>query len=428
MGQLLKLLKLLTLACGLTLIGVGAACLLLYVLLPLTYEGLDLLATNLTIASLGAITVTLGFALAYQARASLRGRPSGEFRPPSPRSLGLLFVICLIVGQGLISFVGGSSATALLFPPFHILAAVCPALAILAFVARRTRAVSWRSASLEVSHGALLAPMAALAAELIVILALVLAISFVVVFTPGGAERLMELSADLQDPAWVENPENLAQLVLSPAALTVIVLVFVILAPLIEEFLKALGVLLLGYRLRGRAEAWVWGVACGAGFALTESLFNGSIALEGWGAVMLMRCGASLMHCVASGMMGLGWHDTLASRRPWRLLAAYAASAGVHALWNAAAVGVAVPSLLMITAPEDVLAQGFAGLALLGSLGFLFLLTLSMVVLLAHLTKTVRRTRAESATPDQQQTWHSHIADDNLGPWPDETTPSEEGS
>jgi hypothetical protein len=208
----------------------------------------------------------------------------------------------------------------------------------------------------------------------------------------------------------------------------VIVLVFVVLAPLIEEFLKALGVLLLGYRLRGRAEAWVWGVACGAGFALAESLFNGSIALEGWGAVMLIRWGASLMHCVASGIMGLGWHDALASRRPWRLLTAYARSTGIHALWNAAAVGVAVPSLLAVSTPDNMLAQGVAGLILLGSLALLVLLTLSMVVVVVRLTRTVRPTEAESAAPDQQQTWESGVGDDNLGPRPEQTTPSEEGS
>ena len=165
------------------------------------------------------MAVTLGFALAYQARASLRGHPSRTFQPPSPRSLGLLFVVCLIVGQVLISFAGRSSGTAILFPPFHILAAACPALAILAFVGRRTMAGSWRTVSLELSHGALLATLGALAAELMVIVALVMAISMVVVFTPGGAERLMELSVNLQDPVWLENPENLTQLVLSPAAL-----------------------------------------------------------------------------------------------------------------------------------------------------------------------------------------------------------------
>lgn len=397
MDQRLRLLKVLTLVCGLILVGGGTGCVLLYLLLPLTYEGPDLLATSLTVASLAAMAVTLGFALAYQARASLRGLPSRTFQPPSARSLGLLFLVCLIVGQGLISFAGRSRGTAILFPPFHVLAAACPALAILAFVAKRTKAGSWRTVTLEVSHGALLATLGALTAELMVILALVIAVSMVVVFTPGGAERLMELSANLQDPVWLENPENLAQLVLSPAALFLIVLVFTLIAPLIEEFLKGLGVLLLGYRLRGRAQALLWGVACGAGFALAEGLFNGSLALEGWSPIMLLRCAASLMHCVASGIMGLGWHQTLTSRRPWRLLAAYTAATGIHALWNAAAVGVALPSLLILDNPDDVFAQGLAGLIILGSLVLLVVLTVSVVVVLWYLTKRVCQEPSEPA-------------------------------
>jgi RsiW-degrading membrane proteinase PrsW (M82 family) len=421
-------LKLLTLACGLILAGGGAGCVLLYVLLPVFYREPDLLPTNLTIASLAAITLTLGVALAYQARASLRGQPSASFHPPSGRSLGLLFIVCLVIGQVLIFFAGGSAANALIFPPVHILAAVSPALAILAYVGRRTGAASWRTISLEVSHGALLAPLGALAAELIVILALVMAISMVMVFTPGGVERLWELSTNLQNPAWVENPENLVPLLLSPAALIIIVLVFVIIAPLIEEFLKALGVLLLGYRLRGRAEALLWGVACGAGFALTESLFNGSIALEGWGAVMLMRWGASLMHCISSGILGLGWHHTLTSRRPWRLLKAYAASTGVHALWNLAAVGVALPSLLISARPYDVLGQGFPGFALSFSLILLVVLTISMVVALRRLTQGVCPSPPEHTSLAPAEAPTSEVVDGASGEQRGEADPSEEDS
>jgi hypothetical protein len=139
----------------------------------------------------------------------------------------------------------------------------------------------------------------------------------------------------------------------------------------------------------------LWGVACGAGFAIGESLFNGSIALEGWGIVMLMRCGASLMHCTASGVMGLGWQQALVGRRPWRLLAAYGASTGIHALWNAAAVAVAVPSLLMVSKPEDILTQGFAGLAMLGALAFLVLLTISMGIAMVRLTNRARQASSE---------------------------------
>jgi hypothetical protein len=400
--QRLRILTLLILPGGALLLATGAGCAALYVLLPFFYRGPDLLTTSLTVASVAAIGLTLGFGLTYQVRSFLRGRASATFHPPSARRWVSLFLICLIVGQLMISLLPHTRITALVFPPIHVLAAASPALAVLAFVGLRTRAASWRTVVAEVSHGAVLAPAAALVAELVVILGIVIAISVIVALTPGGLESLMDLATSLQDPAWLENPDNLAQLVLSPAALTGIVIVFVIMAPLIEEFFKGLGVLLLGFRLRGQAQALLWGVACGAGFAVGESLFNGSIALEGWGAVLLMRAGASLMHCVASGFMGLGWHQALVDRSPWRLLAAYGASTLIHALWNAAAVSVAVLSLLVISRPGDTGTQGIAAFTMFVALAFLLLLTISVGIVLVRLTRRTVVASTEEETADQE--------------------------
>ncbi|MDH4209005.1 MAG: PrsW family intramembrane metalloprotease [Anaerolineae bacterium] len=370
---------------GALLLAGGFACAFIYLLLPFTYRGPDLLATNLTVASLAAIGLVFGITLTYHARNFLRARASGVFHPPSPWRLTAVFVVTVIVGQLLLSSAPSSRLTSWVFPLLHIAAAMTPALAILALVGKRLQAASWRTISLELSHGALLAPAMALMAELVAILGVILIVSMVVALTPGGLETLLDLSSNLQNPSWLEDPENLAGLILSPASLAVIVAVFVFFAPLIEEFVKGLGVLLLGRRLRTEAEALLWGVACGAGFALAETLFNGSIALEGWGVVMLMRWGASLMHCAASGMMGLGWYQALSNRRPWRLLAAYATSTGVHALWNALAVAVALPSLLVVSRPDDISIRAVAGVTIAGAAGILLLLTISMVILMARL-------------------------------------------
>ncbi len=396
MTQTRRLLKIIVVLAGATLLVGGAFCAFLYLLFPFVYHGPDLVATNVTIASLAALGLGLGFALTYQALNSLKGRPSAIFRPPSPWLVVLLFVPCLVLGQAMISLLHLPIFTSLAFPPLHVFAAIAPAVVILAVVGRRTRAGSWRTASLEVSHGALLAPMGALVTEVIVLFILALLISFIIVLTPGGMDRLMELSVDLQDPAWLEDATNLAHLVLSPAVLALIIVVFVITAPLVEEFLKGLGVLFLGYRLRGKAEALLWGVACGAGFALGESLFNGSIALEGWGAVMLMRWGATLMHCAGSGIMGLGWHEVIVNKRPLRFLGAYGASVGIHALWNGAAIGVAVPSLLILTRPDDFLAQGVAGLIILGSMALLLLLIIVMALAMFYLMRRASRVSSEA--------------------------------
>ena len=409
MTQKLRILALLILPAGALLLATGAGCATLYVLLPFFYQGPDLLTTSLTVASVAAIGLTLGFGLTYQVRSFLRGRVSTTFHPPSPRRWVTVFLVCLLVGQLMTSLLPHTRVTALVFPPVHVLAAASPALAVLAFVGLRTRAGSWRTVVAEVSHGAVLAPAAALVAELVVILAVVIVISIVVALTPGGLESLMDLAASLQDPAWLENPDNLAQLVLSPTALTGIVVVFVIMAPLIEEFFKGLGVLLLGFRLRGQTQALLWGVACGAGFAVGESLFNGSIALDGWGAVMLLRAGASLMHCVASGFMGLGWHQALVDRRPWRLLAAYGASTLIHALWNAAAVSVAVLSLLVMSRPGEVSTQGIATFAILGAMAFLLVLTTSMGIVLVRLTRRTVVASTEEETSDQEASFSNSV-------------------
>jgi RsiW-degrading membrane proteinase PrsW (M82 family) len=409
--QVLHFLKIIVLLVGAALLLLGGGCVLVYLVLPFVHHGPDLVATNLTIASLAAVSLILGFALTYQASNSLRGRPSGAFHPRSPWLLVLLFLPCLILGQAMISLLPLPVFTSLAFPPFHIIAAIAPSLAILAFVGRRIKVGSWRTISLEVSHGAILAPLGALILEIAVLIIMAVGISFVVALTPGGIDRLMDLSDNLQDPAWLEDPTNLAELVLQPAVLIMIIVIFVIIAPLIEELLKGLGVLFLGYRLRGEAEAFLWGIACGAGFALGESLFNGSVALEGWWAVMILRWGATLMHCVGSGIMGLGWHDAIVTKRPWRLLGTYGASAGLHALWNGAAIAVAVPSLLIIVRPDDVIAQGVAGLIILVSLAFLLFLVTSMAILLFYLTRRASRLSSISVMVDEQDEFSGLVGD-----------------
>ncbi|HEM62571.1 MAG TPA: hypothetical protein ENO24_09790, partial [Chloroflexi bacterium] len=147
------------------LLAGGITFTLLYLAIPFSYQGPDLLATNLTIASMAAMGLLFGITSTHHARNVLRARPSAKFHPPSPRRLAALFFVCLIMGQLLLSTTLSPRLLSLAFPLLHIAAAMTPSLAVLAFVGRRTRAASWRTVSLELSHGALLAPVGALVAE-----------------------------------------------------------------------------------------------------------------------------------------------------------------------------------------------------------------------------------------------------------------------
>ncbi len=348
---------------GLFLLLLGLGLLGAYLILPFLYRGVDLLEVSLALASLAALPLGFGLALTYQGLGALLGRPSRRFVPPRARLMALGFILALASGEVVLLFSPPRLAS-FLFPPFHILASALPAAAVVAFVGRRVASDStWRAITLQASHGAILSPLLALGLELFTLLFLI------------GAVLLFRLDrgAGLD---WLEDPVKLPRLILSPPILIAGGAIFMIVAPLLEEFIKSFGVPLLGFQRRG--DAFLWGVTCGAGFSAVEGLINGGVALEGWWLVMLFRWGATLMHALASGLMGLGWYGLLARRRPWRLLGAYGASVGVHALWNGGAMALIALSSLAVIGLEEPLALLGVGMGALITLLFMVVLTVAM--------------------------------------------------
>jgi RsiW-degrading membrane proteinase PrsW (M82 family) len=159
----------------------------------------------------------------------------------------------------------------------------------------------------------------------------------------------------------------------------------VVIAPLGEELFKPLGVAFMSYRRPGADRAFLWGVAGGAGFAIAEGLFNTAIALESWSVVVLLRVGSTLMHCLGSGLMGLGWYYLLRRRRLWYLLGTYAASVGLHVLWNMGAIGMAALSLGAMASGTDQVSLALSGLGVLVLVVYLILLALFMAFAIYYL-------------------------------------------
>jgi len=348
--------KIAVFALGSLLSLTGLAGGMLYLLLPLIRGGAGL-TINPYIGASVALTLPLGAMLTYQAIGSLLGHPSGAFRLPPPWLTLIPFVVGIVGGQvsQLLPF---ASLSFLLFSPFHILAAASPAVAVLALVARRlgaraessrTRPSSWRQVILEIAHGALLAPPLVVVAEVFLFAILALATSLAVGLTPQGTAWLQELAKNLTTPGWTEEPSNLWRTLRSPPVFLVVIMGVVVIAPFIEELLKALGVLFLSYHRPTRAQAFTWGIACGAGFAIAESLFNGIAFSSDWGSVMLVRGGATFVHCLGSGLMGMGWYYIFAARQIHYWVGAYLASVGLHSLWNLVALGVMGTKLLSTT-------------------------------------------------------------------------------
>jgi RsiW-degrading membrane proteinase PrsW (M82 family) len=348
--------------------------------------------------SMVALGLGLGGAMAWAGYAGLQGRRSRPFRPEIRWFWGCLagLGLALAIGQAILSF--DLLAPPLTFPLFHVLGVALPALAMLVLVGYGMKEAAFaptqRQVVAQMALGAFGATAIAFTLEaLAVVIGLVVA-GVVLALTPGGLAQLAELQAMLADPTQLQDPQTLARWLLNPAILIAVAMLLAVVAPLIEEGAKSIGVPLLALATRAKpapAQGWLWGIAVGAGFAIAEGLFNGAANLPFWAGIALLRVGATAMHMANAGLTGLGWARTLASRRPWPLLGGYLTSVALHGLWNGLAVMMVIASLWTIAQPGDPTRMLAGGTAIVTGLAGLLLLTLTITGVAVYITLRMRR-------------------------------------
>jgi RsiW-degrading membrane proteinase PrsW (M82 family) len=288
---------------------------------------------------------------------------------------------------------------AVTLPLAHVATMALPSLIILGLVGRALKGAggSWREVVLNVAGGGLVGTSVALVAEAVVVFLLAAGVAAVLMMTPEGAAQLTHLLDEMQDPTWLMETENLFDLLLSPVVAVSVLSVVTIPVPLIEETVKTLlGGAWSGWRRPRPARAFLWGVAAGAGFALFESLFNGSLGgAEAWGASAVARIGAAVMHCFTGGLMGWGWGQAWSARRPLRLFASYAAAVLLHGLWNGIAVGTAFLGALTLAYESQAALQGWISAGAVVLTGLLGALTVAGFVALLWIARRLAPVEAD---------------------------------
>ena len=351
-------------------------------------------------AALLVLTVGLGLALAWQALQAMLGRPSSPFSPRRAWIWILLFLLAVLGGQMVLSL---GLLPALLLPPFHLAAAILPALFILWAVGRSlSGAARWREIVLQLSSGAFVSTILAFSLEMMVIVALLILLVAGAAVQPDGLEQMQFLAEHFQDTTWIQDPTLLAPLALSPVVVLVALLFFALVIPLVEESVKTVGVALLSYQRPSLAQTYLWGLACGIGFAIAEGLFNSAGGLDVWAFVVSLRVGATILHAFTGALMGMAWYYALIERRWFLGLGLFGASVGVHGLWNALAAGVTLFSLASLDAETASALPGGATLGMAAIMGLLVVLAVAVALALAGLTRWVRYHSPEFAPPRAQ--------------------------
>lgn len=125
--------------------------------------------------------------------------------------------------------------------------------------------------------------------------------------------------------------------------IVLLVLGAVIVAPIVEEAAKGLGVRAGRPEIQRLIDGLVYGAAAGLGFSATENLFYGLgelLSPGGGGAtaslavIALRSFSSSLLHASSSAVLGYGLAKSWLTRRTWAFVGYYLIAVTMHASFN----------------------------------------------------------------------------------------------
>jgi len=307
---------------GALLLFAGTVAVMGYLGLPLLL-GDDLLGPQLgTMAGifLGLIGGGLAF---YHGLKALRGSPSRRMKLPPAYFFAITFAVVLGLGNVLLNY---QVAVGYVFPLLFLLGAALPTLGVLSWSgAKLGWPVSWRQGSTALVTGSTV--------SIVVTLLLGTILSAIFFFLIWPAEFIADSMSELLSLG------GLGSFFFSPYVF-VMLAVTALQAPIPEEFAKALGPAFMNHRLSHERQAFVVGLAAGAGFAILENMLYEGLYAQwsgwSWGGVTLLRAIGSVMHPICTGIIALALFRERAREAGWfgRVGKAYLIAVAIHTLWN----------------------------------------------------------------------------------------------
>ncbi len=323
---------------------------------------------SLPIFILAAVSFTTGCLVvpsAFFSLQRLQGKQDERVVAQSHWMRSSLLVLLFACSVWLGDLAAESQAAWLLLPFFHILAIGIPVLWLLSLAVRNLPLGSMQRRWGVFASGLVLGPTLIMIAELFAVIGLLVAAGVWLSAQPQLFAELSSLADKMaSSPA---SPDELVELMLpyllTPAVLGVTLFFTALVVPLIEEFLKPVGVWLLMGRKLTPAAGFAAGAISGAGYALFESLLLTSGG-DNWSTVVLARLGTTSIHMLTSAMTGWALVGVWQKKQFLRLVGVYLAAVIFHGLWNGMTVFSVFTSLEALAAPTP----GFTSAGRIGGL------------------------------------------------------------
>ena len=331
--------------------------------------------------------------------------------------LGLLFSIftMLLVSGYLVS--QRPSLALILLPPIHVVAIGIAALWMILLGIRGLSIGSNQRLWGIFNLGLVAAPILSLLVEFLVVVGMGFILIAYLGREPGFSAELSQLYQNyLSNPNFSLDSlmESLEPYLIQPVVVYAVLVVVAFLIPLIEEFIKPIGVWLLASKKPTPSQGFIAGVLSGGGFALFENLTLSATSGEGWALVVASRIGTSIIHIITTGITGWALASAWSQKKYPRLFASYFIAVAIHALWN----GLVVLSIVPVFLPDLQNYPDFLeNIGIISPFGYLILLAGSFILLIRSnykLRHAIIQPVADSGNvkerdPDSNLTQHSNI-------------------
>ena len=359
---------------------------------------------NLPLFLMSAGLAAVGIFLVPSAYYSLR-RMMGRPIQPSVTGIPRLFSLVIILPYPLVLLAGyytsqSETVNWLLLPPLHVLAIGIPVIWLASLALQGLSGGSLQRRWGVFGAGLVLGPGLAFFAEMLLLIAGLIALIFWFIANPAAAEEFASLGQRLlRSPTSESLTRILGPAILQPSAIFIALAFWAGLVPLAEEAIKPIGLWLLAGRRFSPAEGFTAGVLCGAGFAIMESMLLASQS-ESWYLLVFARLGTGAIHILTTGVTGWAMAGAWREGRYLQLGAAYLGAVLLHATWNTTSVLMALEPLTKVqTVPEDKWIRmlsviGSAAPYILGSLAILSVFTLVWINLKLRRQEAAYSTRS----------------------------------
>jgi len=141
---------------------------------------------------------------------------------------------------------------------------------------------------------------------------------------------------------------GITPLLSKPGLYAAIILLVCLLAPMLEELFKPLGVWLMAGKKMTPSQGFTAGLICGATFGLLESLSTIYVVSgNNWVFTAVARIGTGLLHTLTAGLSGWALARTLQDNKYIRISLMYIGVVLLHGCWNLFAILMAVNKMIL---------------------------------------------------------------------------------